>query len=103
MPHAGSPAGTGERGRSPNLSQVTPFRIADPYAVAGSYRKAQLHCHTTRSDGQFAPRALLERYRAKGYAVVVFTDHNRVTDCADLNDGTFLALPGVRDDDSPPS
>ncbi len=74
---------------------MTPFRITDPYAVAGSHRKAQLHCHTTRSDGQWAPRALLERYRAKGYAVVVFTDHNRVTECADLNDGTFLALPGV--------
>lgn len=26
---------------------------------------------------------------------MVFTDHNRVTVCDDLNDGTFLALPGV--------
>ena len=86
---------TGRCGCPPNPSRVTPFRITDPYAVAGSHRKAQLHCHTTRSDGQWAPRALLERYRAKGYAAVVFTDHNRVTECADLNDGTFLALPGV--------
>jgi hypothetical protein len=71
------------------------LRITDPYASSGSYRKAQLHCHTTRSDGREAPRAVLERYRAAGYAFVVFTDHNTITVCEDLNDGTFLALPGV--------
>jgi len=70
-------------------------RIADPYAVPGRYAKAQLHCHTTRSDGRLTPRALLERYRAAGYSFVVFTDHNRVTVCDDLNDAAFLALPGV--------
>ena len=72
-----------------------PIRIADPYAVPGRYRKAQLHCHTTNSDGTFSPRELLERYRAAGYAFVVLTDHDRVTTCDDLNDATFLALPGV--------
>ena len=71
------------------------MRLADPYAVPGQYRKAQLHCHTTQSDGHYAPRHLLDRYRAAGYTFVVFTDHDRVTACADLNDATFLALPGV--------
>lgn len=70
-------------------------RIADPYAVPGQYRKAQLHCHTTNSDGRHAPRALLERYKTAGYAFVVFTDHNRITVCDDLNDSSFQALPGV--------
>lgn len=70
-------------------------RIADPYAAPGTYRKAQLHCHTTRSDGRDDPRTVVERYRAAGYAFVVFTDHNRVTTCDELNDGAFLALPGV--------
>ena len=69
--------------------------IADPYAAPGIYRKAQLHCHTRRSDGSDDPRVVLERYRAAGYTFVVFTDHNRVTACDDLNDGAFLALPGV--------
>jgi hypothetical protein len=67
----------------------------DPYAVPGDFRKAQLHCHTTHSDGAHTPRTLLERYRAAGYAFVVFTDHDRVTACDDLTDATFLALPGV--------
>jgi len=70
-------------------------RITDPYAVPGQYHKAQLHCHTTNSDGTSSPRAVLERYRNAGYTFVVFTDHERVTVCDDLNDGSFLALPGV--------
>jgi hypothetical protein len=74
---------------------VTPASVVDPYSIQGSYRKAQLHCHTTNSDGTLAPRELLERYRAAGYTFVVFTDHERVTSCDDLNDGTFLAVPGV--------
>jgi len=74
---------------------VSRARIADPYAAPGTYRRAQLHCHTTRSDGRDDPRTVLDRYRAAGYAFVVFTDHNRVTVCDELNDGAFLALPGV--------
>jgi hypothetical protein len=74
---------------------VTQPSIVDPYRVQGPYRKAQLHCHTTNSDGAFAPRELLERYRAAGYTFVVFTDHERITTCEDLNDETFLALPGA--------
>ncbi|TMI88120.1 MAG: hypothetical protein E6H00_13655 [Bacillati bacterium ANGP1] len=74
---------------------MKPLRITDPYAVPGRYRKAQLHCHTTNSDGTHSPRQLAERYRTAGYTFVVFTDHGRVTACEDLNDGAFLALPGV--------
>jgi len=71
------------------------IRLADPYAVPGAYRKAQLHSHTNRSDGRYPPQVLLDRYRTAGYTFVVLTDHNRVTACDELNDETFLALPGV--------
>lgn len=74
---------------------TSPVVIVDPYAARGTYRKAQLHCHTRRSDGSDDPQVVLERYRAAGYTFVVFTDHNRVTACDDLNDSGFLALPGV--------
>ncbi len=87
--------GTGRRTGPANLPGVASTRFIDPYAVPGEYRKTQLHCHTTNSDGRLSPRALLERYRARGYAVVVFTDHDRVTACDDLDDGEFRALPGV--------
>jgi len=71
--------------------------ILDPYAVQGEYRKVQLHCHTTESDGRFRPRELLRMYKDAGYSFVFITDHNRVTRCDDLNDDTFLALPGTED------
>ena len=72
-------------------------RIDDPYAVPGPYRKVQLHCHTTASDGSFRPAELLRMYKAAGYAFVFLTDHNRVTRCDVHDDETFLALPGTED------
>jgi hypothetical protein len=72
-------------------------RIRDPYAVPGTYRKAQLHCHTRRSDGAFEPADLARRYRDAGYGFVCFTDHDRVTRCDEANDETFLALPGIEE------
>ena len=73
------------------------MRILDPYTIPGSYRKAQLHCHTRRSDGQFEPADLAWRYRDAGYTFVCFTDHDRLTRCDEVNDETFLALPGVEE------
>jgi hypothetical protein len=71
--------------------------VHDPYAAPGTFRKAQLHCHTTASDGRIPPRELLAMYREAGYAFVAVTDHNRVTRCDDLNGPTFLAVPGTED------
>ena len=71
--------------------------VHNPYAVHGTFRKAQLHCHTTESDGRFRPRDLLAMYRDAGYAFVCITDHNHVTHCDDLNDQHFQAIPGTED------
>ena len=87
---ATTPAGSGLESRS--LA-----RIRDPYAAPGAYRKAQLHCHTRRSDGRYEPADLARRYRDAGYAFVVFTDHNVVTRCDEASDASFLALPGVEE------
>ncbi len=40
---------------------------------------ADLHTHTTASDGQYAPAALVEKARAAGIGVLAVTDH----DCLD--------------------
>lgn len=37
--------------------------------------KGNLHAHTTLSDGLLGPLAVLERYRARGYDFLAFTDH----------------------------
>ncbi len=73
------------------------MRIIDPYAVAGRFRKAQLHVHTTRSDGELEPEEALARYRDAGYTFVCLTDHDRVTRCDALDGPEFLAVPGVEE------
>ena len=64
--------------------------------------KANLHCHTTLSDGRFTPEEIKERYMEKGYSVVAYTDHDILIPHDELNDENFLALNGFEveiDDD----
>lgn len=56
--------------------------------------KANLHCHTTVSDGCMTPAQIRRAYTAAGYAVVAFTDHEVMVDHSELSDGHFLALRG---------
>lgn len=58
------------------------------------FYKANLHAHTTLSDGCLSPEEVKEAYRAKGYSVLAFTDHEALIDHADLCDDTFIALNG---------
>lgn len=52
---------------------------ANPFELPGQWLKAQLHTHTTESDGDLAPEALLRHYAWAGYDVVALTDHWKVT------------------------
>lgn len=38
--------------------------------------KAQLHCHTTESDGSFAPYEVVDMYHSAGYDILQITDHD---------------------------
>lgn len=58
------------------------------------YYKANMHCHTTCSDGKLSPLEIKEAYKARGYSIVAFTDHEHVIDHSDLTDESFLALTG---------
>ena len=61
----------------------------------GNFYKANLHCHTTVSDGNETPEAVKKIYKEKGYSIVAFTDHEVLVPHNDLTDDTFLALNGV--------
>lgn len=74
-----------------------PVVIRNPYASPGQFRKAQLHAHTTASDGRFSPEELLRMYQAAGYSFVCITDHNRITRAPILNSDQFLAVAGTED------
>ncbi|MBE6650138.1 MAG: PHP domain-containing protein [Ruminococcaceae bacterium] len=57
-----------------------------------NFYKANLHCHTTMSDGKLTREEIKEAYKAKGYSIVAFTDHEHLIDNSYLNDDSFLAI-----------
>lgn len=52
--------------------------IANPFSQTGIWLKANLHTHTTLSDGDRPPLARVEQYAAAGYQVLAITDHRVV-------------------------
>ena len=58
------------------------------------YFKANMHCHTTCSDGKLSPEEIKAAYMKEGYSIVAFTDHEHVIDQSALTDENFLALVG---------
>lgn len=61
----------------------------------GNLYKANLHCHSTVSDGKFSPEALKEMYMAKGYHAIAYTDHRIARPHTELTDESFVALTGI--------
>jgi hypothetical protein len=75
----------------------TSFFVDNPYALAGSYRKGQMHIHTTRSfDGwtSLSPADDALEYKRRGYQFVVLTDHDVYSNAEEVNDDTFITIPG---------
>ena len=60
----------------------------------GNFYKANLHCHSTVSDGDMSPEELKALYKAEGYHILAYTDHEILLPHTELNDGDFLALTG---------
>ncbi|MBQ8813244.1 MAG: hypothetical protein IJZ85_01930 [Lachnospiraceae bacterium] len=56
--------------------------------------KANLHCHSTVSDGQLTPEQLKELYRGYGYDILAITDHESAKSHCELSDPEFLMLTG---------
>lgn len=64
----------------------------------GNFYKANLHVHSTYSDGRWLPKEIKKAYMERGYSIVAFTDHNILIPHHDLTDEDFLALTGVEID-----
>lgn len=58
----------------------------------GQFYRANLHSHSTDSDGRFTPEELVEGYRARGYAILAISDHNKFIDRSHLCRDDFLVL-----------
>lgn len=61
----------------------------------GRFYKANLHSHSTVSDGELTPEEMKKLYTEKGYSIIAFTDHNHFVTHNELSDENFLALNGV--------
>ena len=69
--------------------------MKNPFAQPGRWYRANLHTHTTTSDGAHPPAEMAERYRRKGYHVLALTDHEATNDVAGLCRPGFLVLNGL--------
>lgn len=56
------------------------------------FYKANMHCHSTNSDGKMTPEQLKAHYMENGYHIIAFTDHEHLLDNSHLNEEGFLAL-----------
>lgn len=61
----------------------------------GKFYKANMHSHTTCSDGKVTPEDLKAQYKAAGYSIVAFTDHEIMLPHPELSDEEFLPITGV--------
>ena len=64
--------------------------------------KANMHSHSTCSDGRYTVEELKDAYKARGYSIIAFSDHTIVRDHSALNDDNFLALSSAEIDFSQP-
>lgn len=58
------------------------------------YYRANLHCHSTISDGGKTVEELKRDYMKNGYSIIAYTDHEAFVPHNDLTDENFLALNG---------
>lgn len=60
----------------------------------GDFYKANMHCHTTVSDGRLTPEQIKEEYEKRGYQIVAYTDLGMYCPHPELTTKDFLALAG---------
>ena len=65
---------------------------------SGSFYKANLHCHSTVSDGKWTVEEIKKNYMSKGYSVIAYTDHGIFVNHNDLAEDGFLPLNGYEID-----
>lgn len=57
--------------------------------------RANLHTHSTLSDGKLAPERVIEAYASEGYDVLAMTDHHQVNDVTQWNNHGMIVIQGA--------
>ena len=90
-----------ETSTNPAATQPAAQQFANPFDAPGQWYKANLHTHTTVSDGKLTPVQRVAQYRQAGYDVLLITDHllpkryKGKLDMTGLNDGKMLVISGM--------
>ncbi len=61
----------------------------------GRFYKANLHTHSTLSDGKITPEEYKKLYMEKGYSVLAITEHELFMPHPELADENFVPISGV--------
>jgi len=69
--------------------------VVNPFEIPGQWYKANLHAHSTNSDGWLSPQHVMRTYRDAGYQILALTDHWKVTAVRGKPEEGFLFLPGA--------
>jgi hypothetical protein len=54
--------------------------MTNPFQIDGTWLRCALHAHTTRSDGELQPDALVEHYERAEWNALAVTDHWTITE-----------------------
>ncbi len=70
--------------------------MKDRIILDENYRKfkGNIHTHSTRSDGAYSPKQVIEAYRERGYDFICLSDHEIYYRSNQFDSDTFLALDG---------
>ena len=58
----------------------------------GNFYKANLHSHSTLSDGKMTPEEVKKLYKDNGYSVLAITDHDFLRSQKELSENCFIML-----------
>lgn len=57
--------------------------------------KANLHTHSTTSDGKLTPEEVVALYRDAGYDALAFTDHRKTNKVSEMDGGGMTLISGI--------
>lgn len=60
-----------------------------------SLYKANLHMHSTNSDGGYSPEELIDLYSKKSYDILAFTDHRKTNMVSSYDGKNMLLISGI--------
>jgi hypothetical protein len=69
--------------------------FVNPFKTSGNWYRANLHTHTTLSDGDSNLPDVVNKYRKLGYSALAITDHEKSNDVRGYSDANFILLNGM--------